>query len=112
MTDRRPLASVILSKPGDLSLADFRRVACGDAEVTIDAATLRCMDESYTAARSRALRQQTYGVSTGLGPLIEVAVTSEDALGRFRTTIAPVFIRDEPLSKTLADLSSAMRGTN
>lgn len=71
--------SIELSDRNDLSLADFLRATEQGAPISIEAAVLDRMNAAFEAAK-RAAQANLYGISTGLGPMISVAVPPETAI--------------------------------
>ena len=66
-----------LAHNADLDLKSFLQVAAGPAHVDIEEATLRRLDAGFVAARESAKGKPIYGVSTGLGPMLEAFLDEE-----------------------------------
>lgn len=68
-----------LAHNADLDLKSFLQVAGGPAHVDIEEATLRRLDAGFVAARESAKGKPIYGVSTGLGPMLEAFLDEESS---------------------------------
>ena len=79
MTAAAASGSIELSDRKELSLCDFLSAMRG-ASISIDPATLGRMDAAFEAGMREAARADLYGISTGLGPMIAVAVPPEATL--------------------------------
>ena len=67
-------------KPGELSLADLRRLDDGVAKVTLDAGCHEAIDAAHaTVERIVAGGVQVYGVNTGVGSLAQTAISIEQS---------------------------------
>jgi histidine ammonia-lyase len=66
-----------LSDRKKLTLLEFQDAARHGAQIEIETATLARMDVAFEASRQQAALTELYGVSTGLGPMIKVAVPPE-----------------------------------
>lgn len=80
MTAAGPSDAIELSDRRELGLADFLCAMAHTAPIAIEAATLSRMDAAFEAAKREASRTDLYGFSTGLGPMVTVAVPPEAAL--------------------------------
>lgn len=69
-----------LSTKGHLSLEDFYKASTQSRVIDFSATTLSCMDQAFSAAQHWAQSKDVYGVSTGLGPMVEVAIPREAAI--------------------------------
>jgi histidine ammonia-lyase len=70
-------SSLELSDRRELSLSDFLRATTETIELSIEPSLLQRMDSAYEAAKRVASHADLYGISTGLGPMISVAVPPE-----------------------------------
>ncbi len=79
MTATGSVSFVELSEGAELSLSEFLRATTGPASISIAAPTLSRMDAAFEAAKHAAAGTDLYGLSTGFGPMIAVAVPPEAA---------------------------------
>jgi histidine ammonia-lyase len=72
--------SIELSDEKEIGLSDFLLAMAQGASLSIEPAMLGRMDAAFEAGKREAAQATLYGVSTGLGPMVSVAVPSQASL--------------------------------